>query len=502
MVQYIKMFAKVSLLVLGGLALYSCESDADNLGSQFFVDGMTKGTQASYDLIAYNINNGDKIQTDATKLLQATLGAFREPVFGGQKSSYVTQVRMNSYNPVFGENVVLDSVVLVLKPAYISDSVKVSVDDNYLHSTENIPAKKIVKTYPVVKYGKENKSLTININEVDEFLGSVNDTIYSDRKIKIGKLLGTRVLEDKISAVTITKDADNTELANSKAEFRIPLDKDFFKNKILNKQGSQELSDASNFIRYFKGIRISVEENDGYIFKYNPNDVEMIMYYTRDVKTKDKVTPVQTSMNFSLGSGNVHFNQIEYDRNGSVVANANFNANDGDAKLYPQGMGGLGVGIRIPEETIEHFRKLYKDNGIAILSAKMRIYSDDISWEYTKPNVFTVLEKNSDKFLSDISEITGNLSYNLVKVYDIKKNPRYYDISITQTFKNIIEKDKENKDFVLNVGDFEVNTNSNRRELLGTQFTTTPYTPDRVILVGTDATNENRIKLNVIYTKK
>lgn len=502
MIQYIKTLIKTSLLLLLGVVLFSCESDADNLGSQFFVEGMAKGTQASYDLVAYNIDNGNKVQTDATRLSLATLGAFQEPIFGGQKSSYITQVRMSSYNPIFGENVSIDSVVLVLKPTYIADSVKTFTDENYLHSSDKIPAKKVVKTYPIVKYGKKNRNLTININEVEDFLGSVSDTIYSDKTVKIGQLLGTYSFDGKVSATTITKDVDNTELYNSKVGIRIPLNKDFFKNKIIDKQGGQELSDVANFIRYFKGIRISVEENDGYIFSYNPNEIEMTMYYTKDVKEKEKTKSIQTSMAFSLGNGNVHFNQIEYDRKGSVIEKTTFDSHKGDAKLYPQGMGGLGFGIRIPVETIENLRQLYKKDKIAILSAKIRLYSEDSSWEYAKPNVFTILEKNSDSFLSDISEMAGNRSYDLIKAYDIKKNPAYYDVSITQTFKNIIEKDAEHKDFILNVGDFEINKNSNGKELLGTKFTTTPYTPNRVVLIGTDRANEKRVKLHIIYTKK
>jgi hypothetical protein len=67
-------------------------------------------------------------------LVNATLGAFDESNFGMQKSSYVTQVRLNSYNPDFGTNAKVDSVVLEMKPLYqtATDSVKTNtVDDNF-----------------------------------------------------------------------------------------------------------------------------------------------------------------------------------------------------------------------------------------------------------------------------------------------------------------------------------------------------------------------------------
>lgn len=503
MIQYVNTFTRTFLFLLSGLVLFSCESEADNLGSQFFVEGLINGKQESYDLVTYNIDNGDKIQSDASHLVKATLGAFYEPIFGGQKSSYVTQVRLTDYNPVFGDNPTVDSVVLVLKPLYVSDSAKVTTDENYLYSSDKIPAKKTIKKYPVSKYGR-SAPMTINVHEVTDFLGSVNDTVYSDKRVNVGEQLGSYHFDGWVSEVKITKDKDNKELFSQKAGIRISLNADFFKNKIINKEKSQELSDASNFIRYFKGIRISIHENNGYILQYNPNDIEMIMYYKRDIKVGDKVTPTQRTFVFSMEKPNVHFNQIEYQRANSSVANLNIDNKKGDARLYAQGMGGFGFGVRIPAETIEKLQRLYKNEKTAILSAKIRVYTDESLWNnnYKKPDVFTVLEKGSDKFLKDVSAILGSSADSMVKPYDITKNPAYYDINITETFKNIIEKDAEHKDFILNIGSFEIDPDSKTKELLGVKFTTTPYTPHRVVLVGSDLSNDKRIKLNIVYTKK
>ncbi|WP_435523388.1 DUF4270 family protein [Chryseobacterium indoltheticum] len=123
-----KIFTILSVMVLGGVLVYNCEPEPDSLGEQLFLNGAAEGAETSYDLIAYNINNNDTIRTDAFKLLNlissgstsstAVLGAFNEEQFGMQKASYFTQVRLPSYNPDFGTNAVVDSVVLVLKPTY------------------------------------------------------------------------------------------------------------------------------------------------------------------------------------------------------------------------------------------------------------------------------------------------------------------------------------------------------------------------------------------------
>lgn len=102
MIKNIKKLLNITAsLVMGSLILWSCESDADQLGSQFFQDG-AQGNQTPYDVIAYNVNNGDSIRVDNSRLQTATLGAFSESQFGMQKSAYVSQVRMSSYEPDFG----------------------------------------------------------------------------------------------------------------------------------------------------------------------------------------------------------------------------------------------------------------------------------------------------------------------------------------------------------------------------------------------------------------
>lgn len=513
MTRNIKGIIKTSLFLFSGsLMLWNCESEADNLGSQFFDNNAATGTTKYYDVVAYNINNNDTIRTDAAKLTSATLGAFTEPQFGMQKSSYVTQVRMGSYAPDFGTNAVVDSVVLVMKPEYATDSVKTVTDENYIFP-DNIAAKKVVNTYPIKnKYGKTKSSLTININEVNDFLGGAEDKVSSDKYVNVGALIGTKSFNGYVSSVKVTKDADNSELLSRDAGIRIPLDKTFFQNKIIAKSDAAELSDVANFIRYFKGIRISVAENDGYIFNFNPNNLEMVMYYKKDVTSNGTTTSTPTSFTFSLGSGNVHFNQIEYNRSSAFTsALSAINPLTGDAKIYAQGMGGPSFALKIPASTVAAVKNIYQTQGVGILSAKIRLYTDASVWNntYTKPSYFTVREQNLNTFLSDLTTFNASAVYSLVKGYDLAKNPSYYDISITDTFKNYVEKQTEAKDIVLilNVGNYETSATNNA--LLGQNYNTRAYTPNRVILIGneklvssTEVPQAQTPQLNIIYAKK
>lgn len=515
MVKNIKNILKAAFLFVGSSLLFvSCESDADNLGSQFFEGTAAEGVQKAYDIIAYNKNNNDTVRSDAAKISSSMLGAFDEPQFGMQKASLVSQVRLSSFDPDFGTNPVVDSVVMVLKPAFASDSVSTVTEEAYVFPEGNVPAKRVINTYPVIKYGKTKINtktvMNINVHLVDDFLGSVNDEVYSNKVVNYSTLLGSKVFNGDVKSIKVTKDSDNSELFTREADIRIPMDSAWFQNNIINKKGQPELLNASNFIRYIKGMRISVAENDGYLMRLNQDQTSIIIYYKRDVTANGTTTPTATTFALNLGSSNAHFSQIEYSRANTPAAAAVAAANSvsGDEKLFLQGMGGPQLRLRIPPATIDSLRSLYNNDKVAIQSAKFRLYSDVESWNnnYEKPSSFTVQEvdpatdKPLNEFLADKAALYGNAVYSLVKTYDLKKNPAYYEIGITQTLKNIVEKNAVNKEFHLTVGGYEINAQTS--EPIGQNYTSRAYYPNRIVLVGTDPGNANRAQLNIVYSKK
>ena len=519
-----ELFKIAATVVIGSLILVNCEPDADQLGSQFFQDG-AQGIEASYPIVAYNINNNDSIRTDAARLQNATLGAFAEPQFGLQKSSYVTQVRLSGAAPNFGTNAKLDSAVLVIKPQYAIDSVTTVTNEEYIYPIGAVPAKKVVSSYPIIKYGNTKiagKTIyNIKVHEVTDFLGSNSDKVRSTKNVNTGAQIGAKTFNGIVHFTKVTKDSDNSVLLEKSAAIRIPLDSTFIANKIINKASSPDLADAASFIRYFKGIKVSVDENNGYIFNFDPNSVELNLYYKSDKVDNGVTTREQAAYTMNLGSSNAHFSQIFYDRTGTPSATALATANQmtGDARIFTQGMGGPGVGLRVPAADVANIRTLFNTNKIGIVSAKIRLYTDvgSLSDKYMKPVTFVVRQRNltpeagqpeylSD-YLTDMNALAGTGVYNLVKAYDLEKNPAYYDIGITQTFKDIIEKEAANYDLVLNVGAYTLDTNGNLQGAfytnLGSQnFNTRSFTPHRAVFVGTDPLNDKRAKLILTYGKK
>ncbi|AZA53523.1 DUF4270 family protein [Chryseobacterium sp. G0201] len=511
-----KAFAIISLAIFGSVLLYNCEPDPDSLGEQLFLDGAAQGKEVSYPIIAYNIDNKDSIRSDASKLGLATLGAVKDDQFGKQKASYYTQLRLPAYNPDFGTNPSVDSVVLVIKPLYASDSITTTTNEDYVYPDGNVAAKKVVNTYPAVKYGRTKApKLTIKVNEVTEFLNGPADIAYSNKAYSIGQEIGTKDFTGTVNSVTITKDSDASSLFTSTTGFRIPLSPSFFKTKIIDKKGQPELSDVSNFIRHFKGIKLSVDEDDAYLIQFVPNDMELVMYYKNDKTENGSTTRPQSTYTFSLGSANAHIGNYVYDRAGTpsgTVASGSDLIN-GDAKLYAQGMGGASIGAKLSNDAIVKLKKLYQNDKAAIISAKIRLYTDGTNWtsQYAKPKNFTIVQRDKDTdgkpttaFTADLLNLTGSNNFAIYRAYDLDKNPTYYDFTVTKSVKDIVEGNLTdaqiaNKYFKIDLGSFLTTTTGS---LAGYQYTSTPYTVDRAVFIGSESANAKKAQLIIIYGTK
>ena len=479
-----------------GSIVVGCNSDADDLGLQFFENNEAQGEQAAYDLVAYNVNNNDVVRSDSYSLKKATLGAFSESQFGMQKSAYVTQVRLSKYAPDFGTNPVVDSVVLEIKPEYDA-TAKTTSTTNITYKGQ--AAKQTLTKYETVKYGNPAATMNIDVHEITTDLGAVGTEMLSNSTVATsGVPLGTKAFSGNVYAVSINKTSDNTVLLTREAGVRIKLDKVHFQTKIANKSGATELSNESNFINYFKGIKVSVQGSDGYLINFVPDQVMMTMYYTHGAPSDRK----EGTYSFNLASPNVHFSQISYNR--STIFNnvmAGIDRTNGDPLLYMQGMGGPGAGIKIPENAIEALKTLRRDRRATIVSAKIRLYTDTSVWNnsYTKPDNFLVKKEGETDFIADIKAMLYNNNFKLVTAYATNTNPSYYDVNITKTVKDIVEQGQEAKDIILNIGSYLTNYNG---ALVSEDYNTNVYSPNRAVFVGTNSVSQYRPRLLVTYIVK
>lgn len=542
-----KTFAMLVLAIFGSAILYNCEPDPDSLGEQLFNPDAAQGTEVLSPVIAYNYNNNDSIRSDAARLISGyvqnqdgtvttyragVLGAFTEGQFGMQKASYITQLRIGDYKDFNGPNPKVDSVVLVLPmpknltpDKYFYEKQDSLTTNKYERSdypvdNENIAVTINKKTYPVRKYGKTGqayKNMKVDVHEITTFLDTNNDAFKrSNANVSTGELLGSAVFDGKVSSVEITRNSDNTKVFTGNLGFRMKLSNtDFFQTHILDKKGKPELSDPANFIRYFKGIKISVDETDRYLFQFSPDDIELIMYYKYDKTENGTTKRLQTNLRFNLGASNAHIGHYEYNRSGSALESALMmsNTTDGDSKLFVQGMGGPSVGVKIPDGTITDLRTLYKKDRIGIVGAKIRLYVDPASWKYSSSdndNKFAIVRLNTtaDGKL-DLSKLTLDTQTGL-NLYYYNSDKKYYDFVVTKTIKDLVEEKTEkdennnnipviNKPFYISAGSFVASPSG---MLTSGWNTSRAIDMSRVVFVGSDASNANRAQLVVTYATK
>lgn len=516
----------LSVAAVGGFLLYSCEPEADKLGEQFFIDGEAEANMKSYDLIAYNITNNDTVRSDAARLDSATIGVFNDPIFGKQNASYATQVRLSTYDPDFGTNPIVDSVVMVVKPYYNANNVTTTTNDSYVYPDGNVDAKVEIKKYPVKKFGNSTTtSMNVKVEEVTTFLDGPSDKQYSNKTLTLGSVLGQTTFDGNVKSVSITKDSDASSLYSSDAGIRILLDKNFFQSKIVAMQDKPELQNTANFIRYIKGLKISMTDNDGYLMTFFPNSVDLKMYYKYDKTDNGVTTTVHTVYPFALGAGNTHIGLGQFDRSGLPANGYNDhvmsipNTTSGNSKIFLQAMGGPSMGVKIPQSTVDQLKQVYQNDKAAIISAKIRVYTDDSSGmtsNLPKPDAFNIITRTATleptkpytySFTNDLLIYGSLATFQLYKAHNLDQNPAYYDFSFTKSLKDIVEGDGtidySKQDFIISIGNFLSTTASSGGVVLqGNNVTTRARNYKRVVLVGSDLSNPNRIQLKVTYGTK
>lgn len=541
-----KTFAMLLLAIFGSTILYNCEPDPDSLGEQLFNPDAAQGTEVTFPVVAYNYSNNDSIRSDAARLISGyvqnqdgsvtinragVLGAFTESQFGMQKASYITQLRMpSSYNDFNGPNPKVDSVVLVLRmPNNTATNTYFKADSltsnkyeksDYSVDNENIAVTINKKTYPVRKYGKEGqayKNMKVNVHEITTFLDTNDDKFKrSNANVSTGELLGSAVFDGTVNSFVVTRNSDNTDIFTGNLGFRMKLSNtDFFQTHILDKKGKPELSDPANFIRYFRGIKISVDETDRYLFQFSPDDTELIMYYKYDKTENGTTKRLQANLRFNLASPNAHIGHYEYNRTGSALESALLanNTTDGDSKIFVQGMGGPSVGVKIKNEDIDKLKKRFNEEKIGIVGAKIRLYVDPASWKYgssNNDNKFTIVRLNTtpDGKL-DLSQLSFDTLAGL-NLYYYNSDKKYYDFVVTKTIKAIVEGQKvkdingnevfaTNEPLYISAGSFIANASG---MITNGWNTSRAIDMSRIVFIGSDASNANRAQLVVTYATK
>ena len=340
------------LFVLTGFV--GCDKEFTELESAVLGKDNANFSTDSYEIpiVAYN-KTTESVQVNG--LASYLLGVFNDPVYGQTAASIVTQVTPSSYDPDFGDNPVITSVVLTIP--YFSRVIDFDEDGNAEYTIQDSlygDYTGTIKPFKLSIYKNE-----YFLRDFDPFADD-DDTAqryysYSDGSSDNMAYNGTSVINfdnlkeqlifeqesvtpDSSVIITITDEGTDDEITTRSAPaFTAELDAEFWETLIISKEGGAELSNANNFANYFRGLFFKAEAigDDGsmVLLDMASTDANIVINYNYDSTTVGETVEGTYTLSFTGNTLNTFVNNI------TEVTLADGDQANGDQSLYLKGSG-------------------------------------------------------------------------------------------------------------------------------------------------------------------
>ena len=480
---------RVSLYLVLCLTLIfaqSCETDFTSLDSD--VINSNNAINFETNSIEYPIVTHSKIvdPVQSNNLPSFLLGYNNHAIYGESTSSFVGQMVPDQYSPDFGDNVVLDSVILTIP--YFSRGIETSDEDDITYELDSVYGDSPIKLSiyrnnfflrSFDPYGEfddsqkyySNGSLSdlesISQGQLEgELLFEINDFVASANQINLTELdtLDVPFVSQKIAPAL---------------RFRLDTPNDnYWQNLIFENEDDPVLLSENNFKEFFRGLYIKVEgiNSEGSMMLLNlaSTNTNLTIHYTSDTpitdetdtSNEDDITSYQNDyvINFSGVLLNIFDNNFSVDVSNSDEVN-------GDENIYLKGGEGyIGV-IDLFNGTVEnemgdqvdafdHFKSFFyddiSDSSLKLINeAYIEFYvNQDLNLENEPDRIFVYnYEQNMsliDYFIDQsVSSTTINAKINhLQPLQRVDDDPEgqgiKYKIRITEHLNNIILQDSTN----------------------------------------------------------
>ncbi|WP_372757028.1 DUF4270 domain-containing protein [Mariniflexile sp.] len=538
---------KFSLLFSLVLASFlACDKDfsvieSDVLGdenSNFITDS------TSIQIAAYN-KKLEKLQING--LSSNLLGVYNDPAYGQTVASIVAQVIPASYITDFGENTVIDSVVLTI-PYFnrvtgtdeSGNTIYTILDSLYGRPNEDIKPFKL--SIYQNNYYLRDFDPNSNTNERQNYFSNADGTVTNGYStINFDNLKGSEILSKNITpsskaTVTSVGEGEDEVKTQSVPALRENLDINFWKTTIIDQEGNAVLSKYSDFINYFRGLYFKAEPIDGtgsmVLLNLASTNANITIHYSKDSTVEDERVQDSYVLRFS---GNI-LNTFSNDY--SAVPLQDGDRTEGDETLYLKGAEGSMAVVDLFSGTtaLEDFKNTYRvplgnneykkdEDGNYILKrlindVQLIVYEDETletngDSDYHKYDRLYAYDIKNNIYLNDYlaDPIGTNNSKPYYSTYfhlglrNTDANVSKYKIHLTEHFNNILLRDSTNTKIGLTLSS-NVNYTGTAKILNSTdEVTAVPtvsiITPRGTKLYGTKPTvPENRkMKLKIFYTE-
>ena len=538
-------FLKILLIAL---IITSCEKDFASFDSG--VINSDNAINFSTNSVEYTLTSRSEMvnPVQTNNLPSFLLGSYNHPQFGRSNSSFVGQMVPSEYNHDFGDNVVLDSVVLTIP--YYSRGIDTSEEGDITYEIDSVYGDSPIK---ISVY--RNNFFFRTFDPFSDFDTSQsyfsNGSLSVEEVIDSGQLEGELLFEiddfvpsaDQINLTQIDTTGNPYVAQRIAPALRFKLNnpnENFWESNFFENEGNQVLTNEPNFKEFFRGLYIKVESSsDGSMMLLNfaSSNTKLTIHYTSDntnIGDSDtgSVDEIETNqheyvMNFS---GNL----INLFENETVVDVDLMDQTNGNENIYLRGGEGIistidlfsGTTIGDDGEEISEF-DLFKDffydeisdEPIRIINeAYIEFFVNQGFSNNDEPERIYLYnyEQNSaliDYFLDQsVSSLTINAKINHLEplVRDSLDDDRgiKYKIRITEHLNNLILRDSTNAKLALgvisdvaSVQNFKIlgdNPDSENKSLASGVI----LSPKGTILHGNLSPNiEKRPKIKIYYTE-
>ena len=383
-------FQQIKIIVIL-LAFVSCEKDFASFDSE--VINSENAINFSTNSVEYSLTTQSEMvnPVQTNNLPSFLLGSYNHPQYGRSNSSFVGQMVPSEYNHDFGDNVVLDSVVLTIP--YFSRGIDTSEEGDITYEIDSV-------------YGDDPIKISVYRNNFffrtfDPFSDfDTSQSYYSNGSLSVEEIIDGTQLEGELlfetddftpsaEQINLTEidTAGNPYVAQRVApalRFKLNNPNDnFWETNFFENEGNQVLTNEPNFKEFFRGLYIKVESNS--------NGSIMLLNFA---SSNTKLTIHYTSDNTNIGDSDtgsvdeIETNQHEYEMNfsGNLI-NLFDNENPIDVGLIDQTNGNENIYLRGGEgiiSTLDLFSgSITNDNGeeISEFDHFKQFFYDDISDE-------------------------------------------------------------------------------------------------------------------------
>ena len=534
---------------------YSCDKDFTSIDSDVISaeNAINFNTSSiDYPIVASNLRLNP---VKSNNLPSFMLGYNNNPFYGESKASFLGQVVPAEFSPSFGENVVLDSVVLTIP--YYSRGVETSEEGDITYEIDSVYGSTATKLYVY----KSNFYLR-DFNPSGDFSDSQN--YYSNGALSNSESINQAEIEaellyesgilgdgsddfipssERIDLTSLDSLGETYVSSSIAPAIRLKLNNpndNFWQSLFFENEGNPELINPNTFKEFFRGLYIKADgvNSDGSMMLLNfaSSNTKLTIHYTSETSTDSDTDSGGTSTE-TISSQNEYVlnftdNLVNIYENNFLVDVSNPNTVDGDERIYLKGGEGYMstvdlFGGDIEDENgemvnaFEHFKNSFYDeeNEIAnkiINEAYIEFFVDqtqDIGSEPDRIYLYN-FEQNTaliDYFLDQsVSSTTINAKINHLEPLtrdgdSITGEGVKYKIRITEHLNNLILRDSTNAKLALvvtsNVGSIDnfsiLNSGEENRDFPSGAI----LTPKGTVLHGSQSEDiDKRPRIKIYYT--